>query len=157
MCATDPKIIASWNNHSPSHLMYPPYHPMSPTEAELTLGSRSHLHSHLPPGVLRPLNLLPLRAGANVALWWSNHGKPTTWGTRAIAILQAMNRRIWHNCLGKQQEMNLPSFTNYQIWTFLHFPPSSSNSPTFSPLITHLLHFLLLPLSFCEHSYLTIY
>lgn len=156
VCPTDHKIIASWNKHPPCHLMYPPYHSVSPTEAELTLGSRSHLLSHLPPGVLRSLNLLPLRAGANITLCWSNHGKPTTRGTTAIVILQAMNRRIWHNHLCKQQEMNLPSFTNYQIQSFLHLPPSSGNRPTFSLLIINL-HFLLLPLSFCEHSYLTIY
>lgn len=84
VCPTDHKIIASWNKHPPCHLMYPPYHSVSPTEAELTLGSRSHLLSHLPPGVLRSLNLLPLRAGANITLCWSNHGKPTTRGTTAI-------------------------------------------------------------------------
>ena len=66
----DPKSIASWNNQFWCHIIYLPYLPKSLTEAQLTVGNRSHLLSSLPPVVLKSLNLLKPRAGANAALWW---------------------------------------------------------------------------------------
>lgn len=63
VCAMDPKSIASRKNQSSSHIRYPPYLPISPPEAQSTVGNRSHLLSNLPPVVLRPL-----KAPANAAL-----------------------------------------------------------------------------------------
>lgn len=97
LCAIDPKSTGSRNKQSLSHIMYPPYLPVSPTGAQSTVGNGSHLLSNLPPAVSRTLNLPPLRAGASAALWWRRYGRPTTSGTVTTAMLHAKSKRIQQN------------------------------------------------------------